>query len=251
MTTVATCAGWEVVDGVPALEPGEVHVWRASLDAPWLADAAASRLLSGDELARASRAARDGDRVRRVAARALLRSVVGAYLGLPPARVELVSGAFGKPHVAARGAPPLHVSLAHEGALALVAVCATSAVGVDVTTAALLGDAGSAAAGCCTPVERRRLAALPPEDRPTALARLWARKEACLKATGVGLLGGLAEIDVDAPDRPVVLRGGDGAGPSESWWPVDLDVGPDHAAAVATAGGRPAVRRLRHPSETP
>ncbi|MGW1189195.1 4'-phosphopantetheinyl transferase superfamily protein [Streptomyces sp. NPDC002559] len=60
---------------------------------------------------------------------------------------------------------------------------------------------------------------MPPEGRPTAFARLWARKEAYLKGLGTGFGRGIAADDVRG-DLP-------------GWCVTDLPAGPGHAAVAA------------------
>src|SRR4029077_4829579 len=82
------------------------------------AGAASAALLSDQERARAGRFAFEPDRRRFIVARALLRQLLAARLGVRPEAIELAAGARGKPGLAGRFSPsPLgvHVSPAHEG----------------------------------------------------------------------------------------------------------------------------------------
>ena len=81
------------------------------------------------------------------------------------------------------------------------------------------------------------------ELRLRAFYECWTRKEAYLKATGIGLAGGLDSVRVTvaaAPPRIVSLAGDDAA----RWTLVDLDLGEGFAGA-----GRPPANR--EPALTP
>ncbi|MCI4079014.1 4'-phosphopantetheinyl transferase superfamily protein [Streptomyces sp. MMS21 TC-5] len=57
------------------------------------------------------------------------------------------------------------------------------------------------------PTETQELTALPAAERITALARCWARKEACLKAAGTGLANGLVDPYVGTLPDPAAVPG--------------------------------------------
>src|SRR5256884_8062787 len=80
---------------------------------------ASATLLSDRERERAGRFAFDPDRNRFIVARALLRQLLAARLGVRPEAVELASGARGKPALAGRFAtsdPRFNVSHCKDGA---------------------------------------------------------------------------------------------------------------------------------------
>ena len=107
----------------------DVDVWYASLDAP--GQPPTGRAL-GDERARASRLAFDGDRRRWSASRALLRGLLARELNAPADSLRLVSDEAGKPRLDGPVGDTLRFSVAHSGAVALFAICRNADVGVDV-----------------------------------------------------------------------------------------------------------------------
>src|SRR6266705_2066985 len=80
----------------------EVEVIVARPDVGSEAVSASAQLLSDRERERARRFAFDPDRNRFIVARALLRQLLAARLGVRPEAVELGSGARGKPALAGR-----------------------------------------------------------------------------------------------------------------------------------------------------
>lgn len=202
--------------------------------------------LSDAERVRATGIRAGGARVDFVVAHAVLREQLGLVLGCAPAEVPLRATSTGKPVLDGGAGPELSVT--HTDGLVLVAWHPTLPVGIDaeraerVVAPALIDRVG-------TPAERAALAALGGASRAVALLRLWVRKEAVAKADGRGLALALSDLEVlggrplaadpPAPD-PEPLRVELGAGCEVGGgvgWVRDLDVGPEHVAAVATIGG--------------
>ena len=128
-------------------------------------------------------------RRRALGAGLLLRRVLSdAGEELPP----IAFGPQGKPYFPDR--PDLQFSLSHSADAALCAL-SDSSVGCDVE---ILGPARpELAERFFHPSERRWLSALPPSEYDEAFFRLWTLKESYLKATGLGLSGGLESFCVD------------------------------------------------------
>lgn len=166
--------------------PSTAHgllLWRVDLDtAPTPADAAC---LSDDEWERARRFVFARDRHRFIAAHAALRGLLSMHTGIPGAMLDFRAGAFGKPALAEP--TDVHFNLSHSQAVALIAISDKAEIGVDLELLRPMPDADTLACAHFTDAERLALAALPPERRDRAFLVCWTRKEACLKATGLGL----------------------------------------------------------------
>jgi len=205
----------------------------------WVVDPAAEAdpgwgLLSPEERRAFAAVRRAGPRRARVAARATLRRVLGARLGLAPPAVPLARTPAGKLVLAPGwGAAAGDCSVSHTDGLAAVAV-APLPVGVDVERrdpAALR----EAAAAFLHPAERRALADRDRAAGDDLLALLWTGKEAVAKALGTGFAG------LDPADLAFTVPA---AGPPVPWRvpaldPARVDVRwyvPDaaHVLAVAT-----------------
>ncbi|EFL15186.1 4'-phosphopantetheinyl transferase superfamily protein [Streptomyces sp. C] len=186
----------------------------------------ARALLDAAERERAGRLLRPADQRSYLASHLGLRVLLGGYLGLAPQEVALVredcpgcGGPHGRPAVAG-GA--VHFSLSHSDDVAYFAFSGVP-VGVDVEgipRASAVGDVLSS----LHPAEAGEITALPEAERQTALARVWARKEACLKGTGVGVAFGLADPYVGSGPTPAPVPG---------WTLRDLPAPAGYAAAVA------------------
>jgi 4'-phosphopantetheinyl transferase len=164
-----------------------------------------------------------------------IEAVVARYLHVDPSSVRLARAPTRKPELL--GAP-LRVSLAHSGEVALVAVTKSHDVGVDVETLRDGVDRWSLVDHALTPRERHRLEAVPPMQRASAFLSMWTRKEALLKAAGVGLAVDPRLVELDGPSiraLPPEL------GSVADWILFDLPL-PNHVGAVAVRGQ---VSRLR------
>jgi 4'-phosphopantetheinyl transferase len=187
-----------------------VDLWWIDLDSPV---PAAATLLSDAEQARASRFAFERDRARFVVGRAALRAILSAHVGMPAEALAFRLGPHGKPSLP--GGPPFSFSNSH--GRGLCAVGGDRELGVDLERLRDVADAAGIARSVFTAEEREawRMAG---GDGAGAFLRVWTRKEAVLKALGVGLAG--AEDRRDASDlRRIEV--------------LDLYVDPGYAAALA------------------
>lgn len=174
----------------------------AIVDCHWLAPVAAGTaaggqddnlaLLDARERQRAAAFRRARDRDRYIASHAQARRLIGARLGVDPARLPWQVTPNGKPFVALPGMTtrPCHFSLSHSGDAAWLAVAAVP-VGLDVEVLVPPADLASLIDRSCSASEQAALQALDERDQPAAFLALWTRKEAALKAWGLGL--GLVE----------------------------------------------------------
>lgn len=173
-----------------------------------LPDRLPEHLLGEAERARADGFRRPEDRRLSLVASLAVRAVAARSLGVAPADVPVrrrcprCGGPHGAPYVE-RG--PL-LSVSHCAGVVVVAACPLP-VGVDAEPVDRT-DVHDVAGLLLDPDE-------PVPADPAGLLRTWVRKEAVLKATGVGLTVDLATVRVTAPAEPAaVVRHelGDGLG---------------------------------------
>lgn len=232
---------------VPSLRTpkvGEVHLWHVDLDRPEGEVADLARTLVPDERDRAARFRSPRDRRRFVVGRGLLRAFIGRYLGVPAASLTFRYGPAGKPALEwTGGAPDLRFNLAHCRGSGLFAFSVGRDVGVDLEAIRPVPEMREVARTVFSARERRDLQAVCDVRRPHAFFRAWTRKEAVLKALGRGLDANVDRTEVTwAPGVGPVVRAIAGD-PRDAgrWTLIDVDVGADHAAALAVEGGRPQV----------
>lgn len=219
---------WPAHDGreAPILLENEVHVWRAPLDIAPEKLSALELLLSPDERARAARLRFARRRARFIAARGILRSILGIHLRCEPSRVRFAYGEHGKPHLAEPEGMRIEFNLSHSAGLALCAVADGRRVGIDVECVKPEGSWLRIAGHYFSNEQTALLSALPEEARREKFFDLWAEKEARLKATGAG------------------LRFQPGADATGAWSIAKLRPMPGYTAALATEGN--AMKIARH-----
>lgn len=184
-----------------ALPPGVVRVWEASLDANDADLENCRTVLSADELARAARFLRDTDRDRYVTAHGMLRRILSREIAeCRPESLAFLQGPNGKPCIASEGGVGLQFNLAHSEDRLLVATALNLEVGIDLEETRADVDIAALSSVCFTQSERMRVETVPPPEQPDAFFRCWVRKEACLKACGLGVTALLAHIDVLSAD---------------------------------------------------
>ena len=203
-------------------------LWRVDLDAAPAPDAL--RGLSADESERARRFVFARDRSRYLAAHVALRQTLAGPARRHAAQLRFAAGRFGKPLLA--DTQGLHFNLSHSQGVGMIALSAQAEIGVDVELVRPMNDADALAANYFDAAERDALAAIAPGPaHDLAFFRCWTRKEACLKAAGVGL--GLDtrsfHVGIGAEPCNVTLR---------------LDDGPLDMALVSTSDGQGAVAAL-------
>jgi len=219
------------------LEDGQVHVWRMQFSSTGSAKLAWP-LMSDQERARASSFRFTPDRERFCKSRLLVRCVLGRYLELDPEKVAIVPGPHGKPMIEdPAGSHRLQFSLAHCQSVALLAVTAGQPVGIDVEDGASLrkADLGAMAQQFLTPREAKIIRALSGADQVRAFLLCWTRKEALLKAVGLGLMAKLDgfEVPLDLASSWRVSWAPDESSNTSTFEMVDLSKGDVFAAAAA------------------
>jgi 4'-phosphopantetheinyl transferase len=170
-----------------------VHVWLV----PVARAPERVAILGDEERERARRFRFDAARRRFVVSHVALRLILGRLTGVRPDDLRFArrcgrcgSTDHGKPHLP--GSLGIDFSLAHSDGLALIAVARGRRVGVDVERVRRRADVLAVARHAFSPAERLEIeSASNDEERRAAFFRCWTRKEAYLKAIGVGLAGGL------------------------------------------------------------
>jgi 4'-phosphopantetheinyl transferase len=203
------------------------------------ADPRLESLLDRTERDRADAMLRAEDRTRFVTAHALLRLVVAAETGCPPAELRIAAhcrrcgGRHGKPTIVGM---PIEFSLSHSADRVVIALDSHRQVGVDVERIDATDFPGFAEVALAAGERASSLA-----DR----AVVWARKEAVLKATGHGLDIPPTALTVSGADQPPQLLAWNADDkPTMPVHLADLPLGQGYAGALAVLGGEPPTVRV-------
>jgi len=251
--------GWAAGAEDFALGPQAVHVWRAGLDVEAAQVETLREILDENERSRAQGFLFERDRRRFIVSHGVLRVMLGRYLGIEPKEIGFAQNAWGKPSVAAAaggsarptGALDLRFNMSHSHELALYALAAGREVGVDIEYVESARACAEIAERFFASDEAAAIKALPEESRPRAFFACWTRKEAYVKATGMGLSIPLDGFVVSiAPglvlrsEAPLRRVADDSALLSTTfdereagrWSLIDIAAGPLYAAAIAVQG---------------
>jgi 4'-phosphopantetheinyl transferase len=230
-----TSIAWPTSTLRGTIAPDEVHLWAWSLEPATLDLSADIGLLDHDELQRMQRFHFAPDRCRYAVAHANLRRILGAYLCQPAEKIRFLAHRFGKPELANEDQSPLNFNLSHSKTIALLAVAHGQPVGVDVEDIHPIEP--EVAETHFSAAELSQLSGLEGDAWLTGFYRCWTRKEAILKAEGVGLHLALDSFDVGLLQPAEVL--GTRHPFSRPWKLHDVSPSSGTIGALATAHSQP------------
>jgi len=222
-----------------SLPENEVHVWLASLEQPEAVMLQLKQTLSHDELVRAGKFHFEKDRGYFIAARGLLRSLLGRYLDMQPTQLQFAYNEYGKPSLSTSlQGKILNFNLSHSHNLALFAFTYIGSVGVDIEYMRADVAVEQVARVSFSPREQALLLALPIEERRHAFYTCWTRKEAYIKGRGTGLSLEPNLFDVAfLPGEPAALLASREDPREPARWTLQaLEPGAGYAGALAVEG---------------
>lgn len=212
---------WHAAMLTPPLAAHQVHIWKVALTASDAALRAYRRLLTPEELARADRFYFPDLRLKFAVTRGVLRQLMGQYLGVPPEAPRFRNGPHGKPELDPSSQPAptsarsagmpanarsLEFNISHSGEWALMAFAWDMPLGVDLEQQKGQRDFDGLARHSFSPAELAVWQALPTELKVVGFFNAWSRKEAFIKALGMGLYRSLKSFDVSLdPAVPMQL----------------------------------------------
>jgi 4'-phosphopantetheinyl transferase len=201
---------WALNPGPLELGENEIHIWRAYLDCGDAALRHFETTLALDEKARAVRFIFQPDRNRFIAARGILRDLLGKYLDRSAADLEFGYQPEGKPFLRKPADQSLRFNISHAHGLALFSFARGRELGVDVELIRPDFAGDDIAARYFSADEIAELRALPSSLRSEGFFLCWTLKEAYVKARGGGLNIPLNSFHVSfTPGQPKRLRSQD------------------------------------------
>jgi 4'-phosphopantetheinyl transferase len=223
------------------LKSHQVDIWRAQLNLPVDSLKLLESTLSEDERQRAARFHFPANRDRFIAAHGCLRDVLARYLHCETSQLSFSANHYGKP---ALNDHKLEFNLSHSGDYGLIAVVQERKVGVDVERIRQGISSQVIARQYFSKSEVAELLALSRNHWETGFFNCWTRKEAFIKARGLGLSLPLESFDVSlTPNEPAILRE-TRPDPQEAahWILLSIEVDPRYAAAAAIEDQSPEFR---------
>ncbi len=212
----------EIIDHIrnlPELAPDSVHIWGVHVPKMLERLDGLESVLSAGERGKADRFRREADRHSSIAARGALRVLLSGYTGIPAAGIEFSYSENGKPSV---DDPGVEFNVSHSVEWIVLAFGCDRAIGVDIEHIKREMDV-SAIAGRYYSTEEQAIIETA-GDPHAAFFKLWARKEAYVKACGSTLFSELKRMSVPIED----------GAEKDGWFFHDLEAGSKYASAVVT-----------------
>ncbi|MBS0349910.1 MAG: 4'-phosphopantetheinyl transferase superfamily protein [Proteobacteria bacterium] len=165
--------------------PQEIHIWKVKLTSwnDW-----SVQVLSKEELNKAYRFIQAVHQRRFALARGHLRVILGKYTGVSPTEIRFQEGAHGKLFLADNPLM-LQFNLSHSEDIAVYAFTLQQEVGIDIEWINSSLEIVPLIKRFFAAEEQQAILNLPIKLQHQAFFNYWTRKEAYLKALGVGLSG--------------------------------------------------------------
>jgi 4'-phosphopantetheinyl transferase len=227
---------WKKAPSNLTLAPDEVHVWRVKLTVPVPRLNFLHNILSPDEQARAGRFYFEKDRHPWIVARGSLRLLLSVYSGVTPQQLTFSTNEYGKPSLVSPPARAPRFNLSHSRDLALYAFSWQRELGIDIEYMCETVDIDALSQHSFSPAEQRALQQFSQEERQLAFFRCWTRKEAYIKARGMGLSLPLHLFDVALTPEAALLVSREDQREGERWSFHDIHADNEYAGALAVEG---------------
>ena len=209
------------------LEPNHIHIWSTTLSIDPVQEKHLLSLLSPDEQVRIHRIRLSAAKQRAIASRGLLRTILSYYLNVAPELIQLGAGEHNKPYLIQPTHANVKFNLAHSNDEVVYAITLNADIGVDIEKMKTAFNP-AIAERYFSPQENTELTELSLNEQSHAFYRIWARKEAMVKAIGSGLSLPLSSFTVAANNiaETIELQ-------AKTWFLQPLSILPDYASAVA------------------
>jgi len=182
-------------------------------------------LLADEELARAAKFFKPKDAESFILCRGLLRRVLGEVLETDPSALSFSRNGHGKPFLENT---KLEFNVSHSRDRLLIAVTSGRPVGVDIEFRRGSINMDAIAERWFAPAEREFFQTL--ENQEVGFFDIWAKKEAYVKALGIGIFKELHSFSVplgNEPNLPMI-------GNDTEWFFQTLEIDPAYAAALVS-----------------
>jgi len=219
------------------VSPAIADVWFGNVDALGSTlDALCARHdpLSREDWDRAGRIADEQRRQRWIRTHTAVRILLAGQVGVDCARLAFARSPAGKPSLPGAS---IDFSLSHSGRLALIGICPTGHIGVDVETRlSVYIDPRRRSLIEAAAVELAGGWPISADSEDRRFIQAWTRLEALAKARGEGIGALLTEIGIKGPAHLLDMRPTRRQGLHDEWCVLridDLEVGAGALAAVA------------------
>lgn len=230
---------WKTPPEYYSINADQVHVWRIDWDPQEKNLDQFIKLLSIKEAHQASKFYFEADRIRYIVMRSSLRRLLGKYLEVAPADLEIAYSHHGKPYLVNLDIhKKINFNISHADRLGLIAIAMDRRVGVDLELVRQEDSIEAISQRFFTPEESKQIMSLPASLQPEAFFTCWTRKEAFIKARGEGLSIPLDQFEVSIypKDDPKLLIIKNNPVELGRWLMFHLEPGDDYVGALVVDG---------------
>jgi 4'-phosphopantetheinyl transferase len=228
------------------LSDGVVHVWLANVGGLAEREHCFWSVLSRDERERAECFCSSWKRGEFIRTRGALRSLLGKYLSVDPSSIQLDYNVHGKPRLMDpwEAESSIRFNVAHSGEFALFAFVRRRPIGVDIERVRPDFPSDKIAQRFFARTEAAALQSLPGNLRTEAFFAGWTRKEAFIKAKGLGFSLPLNHfaVTLSPMEKPALLYCLDDPQAVQTWTVCDLALCEGYRSALAVEGSPFEVR---------
>lgn len=217
------------------VDVGEIHLWYVPIKDLYRDLGRYHASLSETERERLERYRFPESQKKYIVSRGVLRDILSGYLAKPPAEIDIANRATGKPHLPHS---QLQFNISHSKLCMICAVTQKTPIGVDYQAVYRISNMETLAQAFFSPHEQDIYHSKPASEQREYFFNTWVRKEAFMKATGLGFhlpsncfsisenSGGTLTLESD--NHPEVL--------DREWFIEDLPVKPGYKGALALRG---------------
>jgi 4'-phosphopantetheinyl transferase len=179
----------------------EIHIWASDLDQWEIPGNKTEQKLPASERDKSERFRLEIIKTRYTKCHFLLRKLLGQYLGVDFYHKEFNYNEYGKPSLKnEKDNNLIYFNSSDSENICVFAFTKYGDVGIDVEKIHDLSDMGGIAESFFSSSEIKKLCSLPEHSKKNTFFKYWTRKEALLKAMGVGLSYPLDKLDVHSDE---------------------------------------------------
>jgi 4'-phosphopantetheinyl transferase len=210
-----------------------IHIWKITYSDFDNEESGFGKILSKQEISRADKFYFSIDKKRYLLTRALLKNILARITGADPQKLHFKFNEHGKPHL--ENFKHIYFNISHSADIGLIAVTDCAAIGIDVEEYRKRLQLQEISKRFFSRYETDVLSKLPDNQKMHAFFNCWTRKEAFIKALGLGLTLPLKHFDVTLHPaeqaRVIAIRYKDEK--AEEWTLKDIPMENEYAAAFA------------------
>jgi len=237
---------WLTAPAENELLNNEVHIWLFHLNITQPRIKLFYPLLSTEEKERSERLVDFKHRKRFIAAHGFMREALASYLPYDAGDLQFEKAVQGKPQLLLKpGDVDIQFNLSHSENIALLAVRKAHTIGVDVEYSKRKNDYAGIINRFFTRQEQQAFAELTEPDKRQAFYRVWTRKEAHMKVTGMGLHLSPTQFTVSVPPEPARFIEYIDKQADENWYMQDIvlpEIFTDYCGCYSTDTNPDSVR---------